>query len=856
MKQINEMCFAEAIIRAALSFRFAPRLILDTCRTAARRFNGHAAVICRMLSVLFLVFTGNALAEVGQIASVAAVPPTTGVDTARAEAILDRLPLSFEANNGQFDRRVKFFVRERGRHLFITDEGLVLVPQNSRDGALPVIRLQFQDRAPEARIEGIEKLPGITNYFSAGVRIADVPNYARVRQRDIYPGVDVIYYGKQAQLESDFLVAPGADPRRIKLKLSGHNSVSVADSGDLVLATSAGDIVWHKPAAYQEREGRRIDVPVRYVLSGSELGFDVAAYDPGRELVIDPLLVYSTFLYGSGSDDKIWAVAVDASGNVYLTGETTSTNFPLAGAFQTKKAGTTDAFVTKLNASGSGLVYSTYVGGKSGSTFGKGIAVDSAGSVYIAGSTSSSAYPVTTGAYRTTMGTGTPAGFVTRFTAQGNVLVYSTFVPGGQAAAIAIDSSSNVFVTGTADSTFTTTPGSFQATALATPKAYVLKLNPTGTGAVYATFLGGSGTESGNGIAVDAAGNAYVTGSTQSVDFPLANPFQPTLRGTQDAFVTKLDPTGGLAIYSTYLGGSLSDTGNAIAVDPSGRAHIGGTTFSVDFPVFRAFQSTNAYTGTNQGAITQAFITKLDASGQVLVYSSYLGGDACLAPGVYSCLGSSNNESAQAIALDAGGNAYLAGHARSVTFPQVEPIQSCADCYGASIPFVAKVQDRTSATLLYSAALGTQGNTMANGGASGVAVDPAGNVYVAGLVVDEFPTTPGAFQATPATLTLFGAYGVVFKITPGKYPTWVSTPNNGPTSADLVTLTATVTSAVPGGLVTFNDNGTPLATASVSAGTAVYTTTLPAGVHQITAVYSGDNKVSRPLFLPVRQATN
>ena len=585
------------------------------------------------------------------------------------------------------------------------------------------------------------------------------------------------------------------------------------------------------------------------------MGFELAAYDPSRTLVIDPLLSYSTFLYGSGSDDKIWSIAVDASGNVYLTGETSSTNFPVAGAFQTKKAGTTDAFVTKLNPSGGGLVYSTYIGGKNGSSFGKGVAVDSAGSAYVTGFTTSSAYPVTTGAYHTTKGTSN-AGFVTKLSAAGNTLVYSTFIPGGQGAAIAINSAGNAFISGTADSTFTTTAGSFQRIAADASDAYVLKLNPTGTGAVYATFLGGSGTESGNGIATDSAGNAYITGSTQSANFPLVSPLQFGLQGVQDAFVTKLDPTGSALVYSTYLGGTLSDTGNAIAVDSVGNAHVGGTTYSLDFPVLRAFQSTKAYTGSGQEGVNQAFITKLSPSGSALVYSSYLGGRSCLGPGVSSCTPDGDDESALAIAVDANGSAYLAGHARSVTFPQVEAIQTNANVYGESIPFVARVQDRDTAVRLYSVALGAKDTTFSDGGATGVAVDAAGNVYVTGFVVNAFPTLPGAFQATPTTFTSFGGYGVVFKIKPGKYTTGVSVSNFQPTSADLITLTATVTSAVPGGTVTFNDNGNPLATVSISASTAVYATTLPAGVHQITAVYSGDNKVSRPLFLPVKQAAN
>jgi len=273
--------------------------------------------------------------------------------------------------------------------------------------------------------------------------------------------------------------------------------------------------------------------------------------------------------------------------------------------------------------------------------------------------------------------------------------------------------------------------------------------------------------------------------------------------------------------------------------------------------VLRAFQSRKAFTGSGQEFVNQAFITKLNPAGNALVYSSYLGGPSCLGPGVSSCLPNGDDDAALAIAVDAAGSAYLAGRARSVSFPQIEPIQPNANVYGESIPFIAKVQDQFfGAVRLYSVTLGTKDTTVADGGATGVAVDAAGNVYIAGFVVNAFPTTPGAFQATPASPGAFGGYGVIFKIVPGKYTTQVSVSNSQPTSADTVTVIASIKSAVPGGTVTFTDNGNFLGAASVSTGTASFATIFPTGVHVLTATYSGDNKVSLPVYLPVRQATN
>jgi len=844
MKPIKTTCFVQDV-HAQLDFRLAFHAASGAIRGAARRVAIFKAATLGTAAALLLFRGAVSWAEITPPIAAPDRHSGGGTSTARAEALFANLPLSFEANTGKFDRRVKFVSRGKRQNLFLTNEGMVLTLDKPGSEVVSIIRLELRNASPESRFEGVDRLPGITNYFSAGMKITDVPNFSRVRQIGAYPGVDILYYGSGGRIEYDFVVAPGADVARVRLGLSGHSSATVAESGDLVLGTYSGDVVLKKPVAYQEHDGKRTGVPVRYVVAGNEVRFDVSGYDPSRALVIDPMLSYSTYL-GGGTTDRAWAIALDAAGNAYVAGDTFSTDFPVAGALQTKKAGPSDVFVTKMNAIGTGLVYSTYIGGKNGASIAYGIAVDAAGNAYITGDTISTAYPVTAGAYITTG----PGGFVTKLNALGNALVYSTFTGGNSLPnAIALDASGNAFITGRA-SGFPTTPGSFQPDPSFFTNAIVLKLNAAGNAAIYSTFLGGAGDTVGTGIAVDAAGNAYLAGYTKnSFNFPVVNAFSPSFSGVQDAFIAKLNPTGSALVYSSFLGGSDKDEAHAVAIDPQGNAYIAGTTYSNDFPVVRAFQPNKGVLNTS---INNAFIAKVDPTGSVLVYSSYLGGNPISCS---ICSLSGDDDNGLAIAADAAGNAYMAGQARSPNFPQSEGFQGNQSVYGPAIPFIAKVADRSISTLEYSVTLGQKigGTDFESGGATGVAVDANGSAYVAGYIGSSImPATPGVFQ--PVAKSQFDA--VVFKVSPGNFPTRLSASPTAPTSAQSVTLTATVSSAVPGGMVTFTDNGSSLATVAASAGAATYTTTLPAGVHQLTAVYSGDNKVSRPLFLPVSQATN
>src|SRR6266566_436698 len=444
-----------------------------------------------------------------------------------------KLPLSFEANLGQTSSKVKFLSRGQGYTLFLTRHAeavlvlgksapkrtpaqpadrLAAFVEPQREAVPPaVLRMKLVGAKPTPQVEGVEEFPGKANYIIGNDRKkwrTNVPTYAKVRYHEVYPGVDLVYYGKQRQLEHDFIVAPGADPSSITLGFAGAEKMSIDPRrGALVLPVKGGEVRFEKPRIYQELGGTWREISGGYVLKNANgVGFAVAAYDANKPLVIDPTLFYSTYLGGSGEDLGL-GIAADGAGNAYVTGETGSTVFPGASSsmVQSSNGGGSDAFVAKINAAGTALVYSTYLGG-SGDDAGQGIAVDAAGHAYVTGYTFSTNFPTTAGAFQ-------------------------------------IDNA------GSAD-------------------AFVTKLNPAGSAPlVYSTYLGGSDPDVGQGIAVDATGNAYVTGNTVSTDFPTTLlAFQSANAGSTDAFVTKLNPAGSAPlVFSTYFGGGSDDFGFGIA---------------------------------------------------------------------------------------------------------------------------------------------------------------------------------------------------------------------------------------------------------------------------------------------------
>ncbi|HWW76246.1 MAG TPA: SBBP repeat-containing protein, partial [Pyrinomonadaceae bacterium] len=563
-------------------------------------------------------------------AGVAAPPPE-----ARGSQALEafgRVPLSFESNQGQAESSVDFVARGAGYALFLKPTEAVFALRDAdsglrnEDGAehpfttdaslskanpksavgnprSKVLRMKLVGADASAPAVGAEELAGKANYFTGSDPArwrANVPVFARVRYEGVYEGVDLVYYGNQRQLEYDFRVAPGADPRAVALRFEGADGVEVGADGDLLLTLGESVVRQPKPVIYQEAAGVRREVEGGYVVADDgRVGFHIEEYDRALPLVIDPTIVYSTYLGGSAAD-QAWAVAVDSSGSVYVAGFTASTNFPTANAIQAANGGFQDAFVAKLNPAGTALVYSTYIGG-SGNDQARGLAVDSFGAAYITGFAGSTNFPTVNPVQAAFGGNGQDI-FVTKLNAAGNALVYSTYLGGNGGnefgEGIAVDSGGNAYITGDTDSTNFPTASPMQAAFAGSTDVFLTRLNATGSAFVYSTYLGGSGFEIAKSVAVDSFGAAYVTGDTDSTNFPTLNPIQAAnAGGAKDAFVTKVNAAGTALVYSTYLGGSAQDNGEGVAVDSTGNAYVAGTTFSTNFPTANAIQPANGASG-------------------------------------------------------------------------------------------------------------------------------------------------------------------------------------------------------------------------------------------------------------------
>jgi hypothetical protein len=708
----------------------------------------------------FAAAAGTASGHVGSALAAPAPRPPTSAPT------LDRAPEpnnrsgpgpSFEANAGQTDPRVDFIARAGGATVFLTPTAAVFALQKSHlagQQSLPgmpsptpeapgstsgaAVYMDLVGADPAARPVGQEPLAGKVNYFIGNDPArwhADIPTFGRVEYPNIYPGISLAYHGGPGGLEYDFVLSPGADAHAIALKFEGADGVAINAQGDLVVHAAAGDLVQHAPVVYQEAGGRRQPVSGRFALDSGHVRFEVGAYDKSRPLVIDPLVLgYSTYLGGGGIDYDT-ALAVDGAGSAYVTGYTSSADFPTTpGAFDsTYNGGLNDIFAAKLNADGRTLLYATYLGG-SDDDRGYAIAVDAEGSAYVGGIARSSDYPTTPGAFHTTSDY-VPNGVVTKLNATGSALSYSTYVSGsgsGDVYGIAVDAVGRAYVTGsTRSKDFPVTPGAFQTTcnSCTTGDAYVLKLNPTGSALAYGTFLGGYGFDEAFAITVDGAGDAFVTGRTAAPasgqdDFPTTpGAFDTSYNGGNDGFVAEFSADGSALVYSSFLGGSGGDQGNAIAVDGAGSAYVTGDTGSADFPT-----TPGAFDTTSNGG-EEAFGVKVMSGGGALAYATFLGG--------------SSSDTGRAVAVDGAGHAYVGGDTHSADFPTT-PGAFQGTYHGAGDGFLTRLSPDGSA-LAYSTFLG---------GASGdaafsVAADGTGNVYVAGGTYSaDFPTTPGAFSTT------------------------------------------------------------------------------------------------------------
>lgn len=606
------------------------------------------------------------------------------------------LPIAFEVNRGQADPEFGFVSRDQGYAVSLSASHMQWASGQSRvSGFLEGARVS----APS---ESEDRLPGIVNYLhgqNPAGWLLDIPTFGRVHYHDIYPGVDLVYYGKEGRLEYDFVLAPGARPEQIRMRYAGARAIRLSRGGDLLLETAAGTIQQQRPVAYQEKNGRRRSVASRYILSGDTVRLEVARYDHSQPLVIDPPLTWATFssfrsassdisavatdvagdvyvtgyeispagdadcmiaelnasgtsvifktlLAGSG-DDAAYAIALDSSGNLYVTGQTDSNDFPLAGPSQNLAGLGIDAFAAKLSNSGK-IIYSTYLGG-SLTDVGYAVAVDLSGDLYVTGGTQSSDFPHTGNAYQAALAGGIDS-FVTTFDPAGR-LMYSSFLGGAGddvGYGMTVDVGYNVYLTGTTTSTnFPVTAGSFQPHPAGGIDGFITKLAPF-SAPIYSTYVGGSGDDTPVAIAADAAGQVYVAGDTNSANFPTKSAFQTLFFGKKNLFAIKLSPDGSQPVYSTYLGGSGTDTASGMALDVGGTLYITGTSNSSDFPTWNAFAP-------SRKGVANAIVAGLNPSGNSVQFATYLGG--------------SNQDAGNAVSLNCATGLFVAGNTASADFP-------------------------------------------------------------------------------------------------------------------------------------------------------------------------------------------
>jgi hypothetical protein len=713
----------------------------------------------------------------GLTSGVAAAQTTAAPVAQNAAAQYRRLPLTFEANRGQASPDVNFLSRGQGYTALLSSGGITLslraetagvtssAPANTpgrknlpTGAAGATVQFALVGAAKRPAVVGEDPQAGKVNYFlgnDPAKWLTNVPTYSRVRYKNVYPGIDLVYYGSHEQLEYDFEIQPGSNPRNIQFAIQGAQKIQLDQNGELVLTLNGGQIRFQSPMVYQGSAAQRVPVEGSYVMTdATHIAFQVANYDASKPLVIDPVLSYSTYLGGSGTAQAN-GIAVDASGNVYVAGYTNSANFSTT-TLGSLAANANHVFVAKLNSTGTSLVYADYIGGNS-DDYGIALVLDSANEVYVTGSTSSSNFP-TVSAYQGQL-PGPYSGFVTRVSADGSSLLYSTYLGGNtfdQPTSIAIDSLGEVHVAGYTESQNFPMASAYQSQALANQGGvfgtygFLTKFNASGSSLVYSTFVAGytdviQNCGSSNcypapysaisAVALDASGSAYVTGATNTNNFPVSNNAYLASNTTQQdatlGFVTKFSSSGALD-YSTYLYGSSGDPVqiNAIAVDASDFAYVTGTADSDGtFPVT---STSICDPGTYGFGCSYAFVTKFNADASGLVYSTFLGPN--------------NYASPLSIALDSSDDAYVLAS----TYSGLLPTNNAIEAYTSGEDMVLVEIDPAATTQLFATYLGGSGNDSPGG----MAVDASANIYVTGFTgAPDFPATPGAFQSQLAGST-------------------------------------------------------------------------------------------------------
>lgn len=709
----------------------------------------------------------------------------------------DQHPIYFEKNVGQANPKAKFISRSEGYKIFLTQQGEAVfsiktssMPNpalTNSDGlggvnvripnqTLSTFSMKFADSNPKPKVTSEDELLTKVNYFIGNDSRkwhTDISTYGKVRYQEVYPGVDVLFYGTQRQLEYDFVVAPKANPAQVQIEFTGVDNVSIdRATGDLVIKVADQEIHQHKPFTYQLVNGVKQEVASSYYIqTGTDsvrVGFNVSSYDRNQPLVIDPTLEYSVLL-GGGAGDFFNHFRVDSTGAVYVIGVTVSSDLPTKSPFQQSLQGQLDTLVAKFSPTGT-LVFATYLGGTNGEV-GLNIAIDATGNMYLVGGTLSTDFPTVNPLQSANRAKpGAESAYVTKLNSTGNTLVFSTYFGGqnqrlglglgDQAIGITVDSNNNVYFCGFAISPdFPVTPGVFQNKRRGGFDAFIAKLDPNGTSLVYATLLGGDGNvvQGANSIVVDSGGNAYVVGVTASRNFPTTSgTVQEQFGGATDLFISKINPTGSNLVFSTYLGGGDTEDAvpaqgggfftdfNGITLDTMGNIYIASYTVSANYPVANAIQNTYG------GGARDAVVSKLDPTGSKLLFSTYLGGTRSD--------GSFGDPS-----LDAKGNLYIAGDTFSNDFPTVRPIQNSNG--GGEDAFVVRI-DQVNNRLDYSTYLGGNDNDFANNAIA----DPQGNVYIAGAAKSKnFPAVNSSQSSTNGDFD-----GFIAKISDDKAPPTVT----------------------------------------------------------------------------------
>ncbi len=678
------------------------------------------------------------------------------------------LPMAFESNHGQAGKEVDFVARGVGYTASLAAGGAwICVSHHPGNAPEPMCRrdqelaIELLGARKQPYIQPEDKLPGYSNYLfgsDPGKWITSVTQYAKVRYVDVYPGVDIVYHGNQSRMEHDFVVHPGADARRIALAFSGVEKMELSGSGDLSLHVADGEVRLDKPRAYQVIGKKEVEVAAEYILRHGHVAFRLGQYDATRNLVIDPVLVYATFLGGASNGaagQSATSIAVDGSDNLYITGSTNAINFPVTpGVVQpTRPAPGFGAFVSKINAAGTALIYSTYIQGFSG---GEVLAIDVTGNVYLAG-TADIGLPIPAGStpFQSTNKGQNIA--ILKLNNNGTAVLYGTYLGGSGLdffAGIAVDASGDAYVTGFTTSNDFPTKNALQGSLGSIGQSgFVTKLDPSGSGLVFSTYLGGNNRTEARAVALDMSGNAYIAGSANSGFPTTSGAFQPACSVEDCAFMAKLSIDGSSLLYASYLGGSDNgDMATAVAVDSSANVYLTGITRSSNFPGGNGPLSCGDVS-------PSVFVAEFNAAG-ALAFSTCLGNN-------FTTLLSTGFASAPALALDSSGNVYVAANS-DASLVLKNPIDSNTPASGMTRSFISEVNP-VSGQLLFSSFVGGSGPSPGNGlggeQLNAVAVDSSGNIYAAGLSASVGEDAYNGFPVFNALQPLFD-----FSLTPTVRP--------------------------------------------------------------------------------------